>query len=62
MPGNISMKDPIIFFGIFLMKSCNSMSLSFTMLVYLYVSIRIRTQALVQIFTEFFIGECTKIY
>ena len=33
MSGNISKKDPIIFFGIFVTKRCSSMSLSFTMLV-----------------------------
>jgi len=38
MPGNIPKKVPIIFFGIFVMKSCNIMSVSFTMLVCLYVS------------------------
>jgi len=37
MPGNISKKDPIIFFGIFVMKRCNSASRSFTVLVCLYM-------------------------
>ena len=60
MPRNISMTDPIFFLGIFVMKSCNSMSLSFTML--LSMCLHIRTQAPLQIFMEFFIGEFTKIY
>ena len=38
------------------MKFCNGMSLRFSMLVCLHV----RTQAPVQIFMEFFIGEFTK--
>jgi len=37
MPGNISKKERI-FFGIFIMNSCNSVSHSFTKLVFLYVS------------------------
>jgi len=59
MLGNISKKDPIIF-SIFAMKSCNSMSLSFTMLI--CMCLHKRTQAPVQIFMEFVIGEFTKIY
>jgi len=43
------------------MKNFNSMSLSFTVLVCLSVCLHIIAQAPVQIFTEFFIGEYTKI-
>jgi len=59
MLGNISKKDSLIF-GIFVMNSCNSMSLSFALLV--CVCLHIRTEAPVQIFMEFFIGKLTKIY
>jgi len=61
MPVNISKKDPIIFFGVFVMKSCISMSLSFTMHVCLYVS-AYKNLSPIQISTEFFIGRFTKIY
>ena len=59
MPSNIFKKDPIIFFGIFVMKRCNGMSLSFTMLL-VCMCLHIRTQAPVPVFTEFLLRSLLK--